>query len=173
MQDPSGGSFYVEKLTNDLSQNAWNNIKLIEKMGGITSLTSSEDFVVELRKSREKLKKDIEDKNIKKIYKRIRAYQKMIKFVYQNVPKGTGDAVLKTKRFIKDEYFLMLLPDDLIIKKNCSISMIKSHKIHNASVMASMSVNKKTVTRWGIFNLDKKLQFAAPFMQAHAFILRL
>ena len=67
VQDPSGGSFYVEKLTNDLSQNAWNNIKLIEKMGGITSLTSSEDFVVELRKSREKLKKDIEDKNIKKI----------------------------------------------------------------------------------------------------------
>ena len=67
VQDPSGGSFYVEKLTNDLSQNAWNNIKLIEKMGGITSLTSSEDFVVELKESREKLKKDIEDKNIKKI----------------------------------------------------------------------------------------------------------
>ena len=67
VQDPSGGSFYVEKLTNDLSQNSWSNIKLIEKMGGITSLTSSEDFVVELRKSREKLKKDIEDKNIKKI----------------------------------------------------------------------------------------------------------
>lgn len=67
VQDPSGGSFYVEKLTNDLSQNSWNNIKLIEKMGGISSLISSEDFVVELRESREKLKKDIEDKNIKKI----------------------------------------------------------------------------------------------------------
>ena len=25
----------------------------------------------------------------------------MIKFVYQNKPKGTGDAVLKTKKFIK------------------------------------------------------------------------
>ena len=48
----------------------------------------------------------------------------MIKFVYQNKPKGTGDAVLKTKKFIKDKYFLMLLPDDLIIKKNCSKSMI-------------------------------------------------
>ena len=67
VQDPSGGSFYVEKLTNDLSQNSWSNIKLIEKMGGITSLISSEDFVVELKESREKLKKDIEDKNIKKI----------------------------------------------------------------------------------------------------------
>ena len=51
----------------------------------------------------------------------------------------------------------MLLPDDLIIKKNCSKSMIRSHKIHNASVMASMSVNKNTVSRWGIFNLGRKL----------------
>ena len=53
----------------------------------------------------------------------------MIKFVYQNKPLGTGDAVLKTRKLIKDKYFLMLLPDDLIIKKNCSKSMIKFIKI--------------------------------------------
>ena len=74
----------------------------------------------------------------------------MIKFVYQNKPKGTGDAVLKTKKYIKDKYFLMLLPDDLIIKKNCSKSMIACHRKYKASVMASMNVNKKTVERWGI-----------------------
>ena len=51
----------------------------------------------------------------------------------------------------------MLLPDDLIIKKNCSKSMIITHKKYKASVMASMSVNKKSVSRWGIFNLNKKL----------------
>ena len=81
----------------------------------------------------------------------------MIKFVYQNKPKGTGDAVLKTKKYIKDKYFLMLLPDDLIIKKNCSKSMIGSHKKYKASVMASMNVNKKNVERWGIYKLKKKL----------------
>ena len=81
----------------------------------------------------------------------------MIRFVYQNKPKGTGDAVLKTKKFIKDKYFLMLLPDDLIIKKNCSKSMIKTHKKYKASVMASMTVDKKTVSRWGIYKLNKKL----------------
>ena len=80
----------------------------------------------------------------------------MIKFVYQNKPSGTGDAVLKTKKFIKDD-FLMLLPDDLIIKKNCSKSMIKIHNKFNASVMASMNVKKKTVSRWGIFKLKKNL----------------
>ena len=90
-------------------------------------------------------------------YKKILKYRKMIKFVYQNEPMGTGDAVLKTEKLIKDKYFLMLLPDDLIIKKNCSNSMINSHKKYKASVMASMTVNKKTVSRWGIYRLNKKL----------------
>ena len=81
----------------------------------------------------------------------------MIKFVFQDKPLGTGDAVLKTKKHIKDKYFLMLLPDDLIIKKNCSKSMIAIHKKFNASVMASMKVEKKEVSRWGIYNIKKKI----------------
>ena len=97
------------------------------------------------------------DPKIIKEYRKILKYRKMIKFVYQNKPKGTGDAVLKTKKFIKDKFFLMLLPDDLIIKKNCSRSMINSHKRYNTSVMASMSVNKNTVSRWGIYKLGKKI----------------
>ena len=90
-------------------------------------------------------------------YKKILKYKKMIKFVYQNKPNGTGDALLKAKKFIKDKYFLMLLPDDLIIKNNCSKSMIKSHHKYKASVMASMPVNKNNVSRWGIYKLNKKL----------------
>ena len=97
------------------------------------------------------------DPRIIKEYKKILKYKKMIKFVYQNKPLGTGDAVLKTKRFIKDNFFLMLLPDDLIIKKNCSKSMISVHKRFNSSVMASMNVDKKKVSRWGIFHLNKRL----------------
>ena len=79
----------------------------------------------------------------------------MIKFVYQNIPRGTGDAVLKCENYVKSKYFLMLLPDDLIIKKNCSKSMIKLHKKYESSVIASKKVAKKDVSRWGIFNLDK------------------
>ena len=97
------------------------------------------------------------DPRIIKEYKKILKFRKMIRFVYQNKPKGTGDAVLKTKKYIKDKYFLMLLPDDLIIKKNCSKSMISSHKKYKASVMASMTVHKKNVSRWGIYQLNKKL----------------
>ena len=90
-------------------------------------------------------------------YNKILKYKKMIKFVFQDKPLGTGDAVLKTKKLIKDKYFLMLLPDDLIIKKNCSKSMIRIHQKFKSSVMASMKVKKNEVTRWGIYNVKKKV----------------
>ena len=101
--------------------------------------------------------KNKNDPRILKEYKKILYYKKRIKFVYQNSPRGTGDAVLKAKKFIKDKFFLILLPDDLIMKINCSKAMIKVHKKYNSSVMASMNVNKKTVNRWGIFSSKKNL----------------
>ena len=104
-----------------------------------------------------KIIKNKKDKRITTEYRKILLYKKMIKFVYQNKPLGTGDAVLKTKNLIKDKYFLMLLPDDLIIKKNCSKSMIHIHKKFNASVMASMNVKKNNVSRWGIYGIKKKI----------------
>ena len=51
----------------------------------------------------------------------------------------------------------MLLPDDLIIKKNCSKVMINIHNKRNSSVVASMKVPKKTVSRWGIYAIKKKI----------------
>ena len=97
------------------------------------------------------------DPKIIKEYKKILKYKKMIKFVFQDKPLGTGDAVYKTKKFITDKYFLMLLPDDLIMKSNCSKSMISIHKKYNSSVMASMKINKKDVSRWGIYNIKKNI----------------
>ena len=99
-----------------------------------------------------KLLEKKKDTRIIREYNKIKKYKKLIKFVYQNTPNGTGDAVLKTKNLIKDKYFLMLLPDDLIIKRNCSKDMIKIHNKKKCSVMASMKVNKKTVNRWGIYS---------------------
>ena len=88
-------------------------------------------------------------------YNKIKKYKKLIKFVYQNKPRGTGDAVLKTKKKIKGNYFLMLLPDDLIVKRNCSKDMISIHNKMKCSVMASMKVKKKTLNRWGVYKKGK------------------
>jgi len=74
----------------------------------------------------------------------------MIKFVYQNSPKGTGDAILKCKNYIKGNYFLMLFPDDLIINQNCSKEMVRLHKKTKGAVIATKTVNRNSVSRWGI-----------------------
>lgn len=111
-----------------------------------------------------KIIKQKKDKRIINEYQKILKYRKKIKFIYQNIPLGTGDAVLKTSRLIKDKHFLLILPDDLIIKKNCSKEMIKIHSKFNSSVMASMNVKKKDVTRWGIFSLSKKINTSTHYI---------
>ena len=102
------------------------------------------------------IKKKKNDKCLKKVFKRIKRYQKMIKFVYQNKPEGTGQAVLKCKKYIKGSHFLMLLADDLIVKKNCSKEMIALHKRTRGSVIATKKVERKTVSRWGILGFKNR-----------------
>ena len=51
----------------------------------------------------------------------------------------------------------MLFPDDLIIKKNCSKDMILLHNKYKCSVMASIKVKSKDVSRWGIYSIKKKI----------------
>ena len=101
------------------------------------------------------IKKKNNNKRLKLEFAKIRKYKKIIKFVYQDIPRGTGDAVLKCKNYIKSKHFLMLLPDDLIIKKNCSQAMIKLYTKYKSSVIASKKVKKNDVSRWGIFDLKK------------------
>ena len=104
-----------------------------------------------------KIIKKKKDSRIKKEYKKILSYKKKIKFVYQNKPSGTGDAVLKAKKFITGSHFLLLFPDDLILKSNCSKNMIRISKKLNCSVMASLKVQKNNVSRWGIYSIKKKI----------------
>ena len=104
-----------------------------------------------------KIIKNKKDKRLKFEYNKILKYKKKIKFVYQNKPLGTGDAVLKTKNLISGSHFLILFPDDLIIKKNCSKEMISLHKKFKCSIMASIKVKRQDVSRWGVFSIKKKL----------------
>ena len=98
------------------------------------------------------------DSRLKFEYSKIKKYKKMIKFVYQDTPLGTGDAILKCRKIIRSKHFLMLLPDDLIIKNNCSRAMIKLHNKNNSCIIAAKKVNTKDVARWGIFKLGSYIK---------------
>ena len=101
------------------------------------------------------IKKKRKDKRLKSEYSKIKKYRKIIKFVYQNSPKGTGDAILKCKKLIKSNFFLLVMPDDLIIKNNCAKSLIRLHEKYQSSIIASKRVKKNNVSRWGIFDVKK------------------
>ena len=49
------------------------------------------------------IKKKNKNKRLKLEFAKIRKYKKMIKFVYQDMPRGTGDAVLKCKNYIRSK----------------------------------------------------------------------
>jgi UTP--glucose-1-phosphate uridylyltransferase len=101
------------------------------------------------------IKKKSGDKRLKLEYARIKKLKRIIKFVYQNTPKGTGDALMKCEKYINTKHFLMLLPDDLILKHNCSKSMIKLYNKYGCSIIASKKVKSDDVSRWGIFKYKK------------------
>ena len=101
------------------------------------------------------IKKKRSDKRLKSEYIKIKKFKSMIKFVYQNSPRGTGDAVLKCKNLIKSKYFLMLMPDDLILNYNCSSAIINIHNKYKSSVIASKKVKRNNVSRWGIFDIKR------------------
>ncbi|MGB0430145.1 MAG: methylmalonyl-CoA mutase family protein [Bacteroidia bacterium] len=50
--DPAGGSYYIEKLTEDLATQAWELFKNVEEKGGILALDKSGWLQTDLRKSR-------------------------------------------------------------------------------------------------------------------------
>jgi len=92
---------------------------------------------------RELEKKILNNKKAIKKINILKKYQKKIKFVYQNSAKGLGDAVNACRKKIKSDHFLLILPDDIIIKKNCSRELVSIHKANKSSVVATKIVQKK------------------------------
>ena len=94
------------------------------------------------------------DPRIMKEFNKLIKFIKIIKFFYQNKILVTVDAVLKTRKYIKDNFF-NVTSDDLIIKNNCSKSMIKIHNRYKSSVMASMSIKRNLYHDGEYINWEK------------------
>ncbi len=73
IQDPSGGSFYLEKLTEDIAREVWKRIKEIEENKGITNLIQKKNFLNYLEKNRNNEIDKISSGEIKRIG--VNAYQ--------------------------------------------------------------------------------------------------
>lgn len=71
-----------------------------------------------------------------------------ITYVYQDLPIGIGDAILKAEDYV-NSFFAVILPDEIILGEKSPISILKSvYKKHNAPVIGIM--RHETPERYGV-----------------------
>ena len=79
--------------------------------------------------------------------------------VFQDQPKGLGHAIWCAKKFIKEEKFAVILPDDIILSKTPTLKeMIKLSEQKDCSVVALEEVPLKDTQKYGIVSLKKKFK---------------
>ena len=77
-------------------------------------------------------------------------------YAFQEKPLGLGHAVLCAEEFCKDEYFGLLLPDDVMIAHPTVLSQLEAvRKKYNSSVLCVEKVAESEVSRYGVVDAEE------------------
>jgi len=109
------------------------------------------DYAVELEK-------ELEDKGKTDLLDEVRNISEMAKFFYvrQKIARGLGDAINHARGFIDDEYFSVLLADDIIDSEiPCLKQMINVFRNYRGMILAVMEVPRDKTNIYGIVNGKK------------------
>jgi len=109
------------------------------------------DYAVELEK-------ELEDKGKTDLLDEVRNISEMAKFFYvrQKIARGLGDAIYHARGFIDDEYFSVLLADDIIDSEiPCLKQMINIFRNYRGMILAVMKVPRDKTNIYGIVNGKK------------------
>lgn len=81
-----------------------------------------------------------------------------IQYVRQPYAEGLGDAVALGKRFVGNEPFAVLLPDDIFLcpKKGALAQMIDNYNEYNSSIIGIQKVKQELLKNYGVIK-EKKL----------------
>jgi len=75
-------------------------------------------------------------------------------FAFQHEPRGLGDAILCARECLTDDYFAIMLPDDLILGDKPGLAqLVTIAEQHNAGVVALMPVKDEEVSAYGIVDV--------------------
>ena len=126
-----------------------------EGINEIIFITSNEKYSIEKhfkknKKIENKLiksgKSDFVEKLNPKIFENI-----TFKYINQKSQKGLGDAVLQAEKYVKNESFVVLLPDDLFLsKKSCLRQIISLNKKTDSTVIALNKVDRANIHKYGV-----------------------
>src|SRR5262249_40516550 len=100
------------------------------------------EICIVIRNGKEEIRRYFEDdnpeaRNAERAVGKLRNRCKIV-FAYQAEPKGVGDAILCAKKFVGDERFALLIPDQLFIGRAGAISQLTSKKLPPNAVVSSM-----------------------------------
>ena len=91
-------------------------------------------------------KSDFVEKLNPKIFENI-----TFKYINQKSQKGLGDAVLQAEKYVKNESFVVLLPDDLFLsKKSCLSQIISLSEKTGTSAIALNKIDKANIHKYGV-----------------------
>jgi len=74
-------------------------------------------------------------------------------FIRQSEPNGLGHAILQAKHIISDDFFGIILADDLILSESgCLKQLLEVHKKTQSSVLGVFSASKNQVSNYGVIS---------------------
>ncbi len=79
-----------------------------------------------------------------------------IYYIRQHLPLGLGHAVYMARKHIGDEYFALMLGDDIIISsKPCIKQLMEVHEKYKSSIIGVQKVGNEEVSKYGIIEYEK------------------
>ena len=74
-------------------------------------------------------------------------------YVYQEEPNGLGHAILQAKDLVDDEFFGVILADDLLINEiGCLSQLSNIHHESNSSVLAAFLAKPEKISNYGVID---------------------
>ena len=72
-------------------------------------------------------------------------------YVFQEEPKGLGHAILQAKDYVDDEFFGVILADDLLVYKiGCLSQLSNIHHENNSSVLGVFTADPEKISNYGV-----------------------
>ena len=80
-----------------------------------------------------------------------------VSFIIQPKPMGTMHAISLTKKWTKNQPFIVLNGDEVLINNDCSAGQLaKAYETHKCTLVGIKKVNKDQVNRYGMIDVKSK-----------------
>ena len=126
----------------------------IEKIVFVTSYTKKaiEDYFSINSELEKRLLQSNKENLIEKIHPK---YLDEVEFsyVFQEEPNGLGHAILQAKDLVDDEYFGIILADDLLVHEiGCLSQLLNIHHENNSSVLGVFAADPGKISNYGVID---------------------